>query len=128
MGDAFVNGMLLSSEAGARWGKMAEENQLITVIGEIVEDLATNQPRDLGEGFSQTVWQQVIDSAERHNDPGDFTALIGYEWTSTPDGDNMHRAVIFRDGGTETSQTQPFSSFDNQSPEDLLRSCQKNFA
>ena len=115
------NELLLSSEAGARWGEMAAQDQLIPVLGEIVNDLATNNQRDLGEGFSQSVWQGVIDAAEAHNDPGAFTALIGYEWTSSPDGDNMHRVVIFRDDADKVQNTLPFSSFDSPSPEDLWK-------
>nr|WP_294227201.1 DUF3604 domain-containing protein [uncultured Shimia sp.] len=120
-GVADGNEMLVSTEAGARWATLADEGQLEQALGEIVNDLATNTSRDLGDGFSKTVWQDVIDSAEQHNDPGKFTALIGYEWTSSPDGDNMHRVVIFRDDAAQVSQTIPFSSFDSPSPEDLWK-------
>ncbi|MDE0886418.1 MAG: DUF3604 domain-containing protein [Myxococcota bacterium] len=65
------------------------------------------------------VWQQVVDVAERHNSPGEFTALIGYEWTSWPKGDNLHRVVIFRDGADKVRNIMPFSSFHSDDPEDL---------
>jgi len=60
-------------------------------------------------------WKKIIDSANRHNDPGTFTALIGYEWTATPDGQNLHRNVIFR-GDTAPL---PFTRGDSMNPEDL---------
>jgi hypothetical protein len=65
------------------------------------------------------VWQHVVDVAERHNSPGEFTALIGYEWTSWPKGDNLHRVVIFRDGADKLRDIMPFSSFHSDDPEDL---------
>jgi hypothetical protein len=66
-----------------------------------------------------TVWQKVIENAERYYEPGVFTTFIGYEWTSGPDGNNLHRNVIFRDGADRTKQVVPFSALDSDNPEDL---------
>ena len=118
-GVTLQNEDLLATEAGARWGQMAADGQLLEVVGEIVTDAATDSPRDLGTEFTSSVWGDVISEAERHNEPGVFTAFIGYEFTSTPGGDNLHRVVVFRDGPDETSQVVPFSSFDSPNPEDL---------
>jgi hypothetical protein len=63
-------------------------------------------------------WQDIVDTAERHNDPGKFTSFIAYEWTSNPTSRNLHRNVIFR-GGRSKVPTLPFSAFDSQYPEDL---------
>ncbi len=62
-------------------------------------------------------WQEDIEAAERHNDPGTFTALIGYEYTSTGgDVDNLHRNVIFRGSAAPPA---PFTQLDSYNPEDL---------
>lgn len=67
-------------------------------------------------GFYRSVWEEVIASAERHNDPGRFTTFSGYEWTVAAGG---HRNVIFADGPERTGQIVPFSAFDSSDPEDL---------
>jgi uncharacterized protein DUF3604 len=61
------------------------------------------------------MWERFIKTADAHNDPGKFTALYAYEWTSIPNGANMHRNVFFKD----TPAAVPFSSFDSVQPEDL---------
>ncbi len=67
----------------------------------------------------RTAWERLTEAAEQFNEPGRFTALIGYEWTSSPAGNNMHRNVIFRDGKDEADQVIPFSNYDSSDPEDL---------
>lgn len=66
--------------------------------------------------FHRSVWEEVVASAERHNDPGRFTTFSGYEWTVAAGG---HRNVIFADGPERTGQIVPFSAFDSSDPEDL---------
>ncbi len=65
------------------------------------------------------VWQDALAIAERYNRPGVFTTLLGYEWTSGPDGSNLHRVVIFRDGTDKVSQVTPLSSRLGDDPLDL---------
>ena len=55
------------------------------------------------------------------NDPGTFTTLIGYEWTSTENGNNLHRNVIYRDGPYRASQMTPFTAAESFNPEDLWK-------
>jgi hypothetical protein len=118
-GVATGNALLTATEAGARWAKMANEGKLLEVFGEVVRDGATNQPRELDVRFAQSIWRDVGEAADRHNDPGHFTAFVGYEYTSTYEGDNLHRIVIFRDGADRTNQILPFSSFDSPAPKEL---------
>ncbi|TKZ20980.1 DUF3604 domain-containing protein [Shimia litoralis] len=72
-----------------------------------------------GTGFSEAMWPRVTAAAEQHNQPGAFTALIGYEWTSGPNGNNLHRNIIFRDGKALADQIVPFSAYDSEDPEKL---------
>jgi hypothetical protein len=58
-------------------------------------------------------------AAEKYNEPGRFTAIIGFEWTSGPNGDNLHRNVLFRDGKDKADQIIPLSYYDTGDPEDL---------
>ncbi len=57
----------------------------------------------------KSTWRRIIAAAETYNDPGRFTALIGYEWTSMIAGNNMHRVVLYRDGGATASQMVPYT-------------------
>ncbi len=69
--------------------------------------------------LAQLIWQDFIKIADQYNQPGVFSAMTGYEWSSTPKGDNLHRVVLFRDGAEKTSQTVPYSMFDSDDPEGL---------
>jgi hypothetical protein len=69
--------------------------------------------------FSATIWDDYLELAENFNNPGYFTTIIGYEWTSTEDGNNLHRNVLYRDGAQKASQMIPFTSAESFNPEDL---------
>ena len=67
----------------------------------------------------KSVWQQYTATAEKFNEPGRFTAMIGFEWTSVPGGNNLHRNVMFRDGKDKADQILPFSAWQSEDPEKL---------
>ncbi|MDG2079668.1 MAG: DUF3604 domain-containing protein, partial [Pseudomonadales bacterium] len=67
----------------------------------------------------KTAWHEIVDAAERHNNPGTFTSLIGWEWSSIPSGVNLHRVVITPENGETAKRFQPYGSDQSQYPEDL---------
>lgn len=64
----------------------------------------------------KSTWQRVIKAANDYYEPGKFTTFIGYEWSAIPDGQNLHRNVIFR-GDKAPENTH--SSNNSPVPEDL---------
>jgi hypothetical protein len=66
--------------------------------------------------LQRTAWDNQKKVTNKHNDPGKFTTLIAYEWTSIPFGQNLHRNVFFRD---DTGPVIPFSTIDSDRAEDL---------
>lgn len=72
----------------------------------------------------KSAWQDTVKAAEEYNDPGRFTALIGYEWTSNTGGNNLHRNVILRDNGDKAEQIVPYTTMKplgSDNPRDLWK-------
>ena len=73
----------------------------------------------LSRKFQRQIWDGVLEDAEEHNDPGRFTAIIGFEWTSTPGGNNLHRNVLFRDGADKAGLVLPLTVAEGVDPRKL---------
>ena len=84
-------------------------------------ELATHTGADplAGTNFGQTMWAKSTEAAERNNIPGIFTAMIGFEWGSAPNGANLHRNVIYRGGKDTADKVLPLSAYDTEDPERL---------
>jgi len=85
-------------------------------------DEGTPMPEVLAnKRLTQSIWENNNAAAEKYNEPGRFTAFIGYEWSSNAGGNNLHRVVMYRDGSGKANQMIPFSSFISENPEDLWK-------
>ncbi len=73
----------------------------------------------LDAALMQSTWERYVETADRFNEPGWFTALIGYEWTPTNSGDKLHRNVLYRDGADKAAELFPFTANDSLNPQDL---------
>jgi len=72
-----------------------------------------------GERIRETAWSETTAAADRHNKPGRFTAMIGWEWSSIPNGANLHRVVMTSADGETARRFMPFASTDSMYPDDL---------
>jgi len=108
---------MLADPTGRRWYDLIQEGGQAGVQAaiEIVQSLTqNNMPAALaslpGSDAYRSAWEQTIKAAEDYNEPGRFTAFIGYEWTSTDRGFNLHRVVIYRDDATRASVMEPYTT------------------
>jgi len=108
------------SETATKVQRFIAENPVFgpQQIGKLTS-LLNGDPLGSDPKLRRAVWDEVVDVAEQMNDPGRFTAFVGYEWGSMPNGNNLHRNVIFRDGPDRTKKILPFSAIDSGEPEAL---------
>ena len=93
--------------------------ELINMAGE--GGLEKMFPREQSRKNNMKVWQSHTGIVERYNEPGKFTAFMGFEYTLMPNGDNLHRVVMFRDGKLRADQVAPYDpGADQKEPVDKL--------
>ena len=120
---------LLADPQGRKWYDMIQTGKGGEAAWEIVMSFSQGKfPKALEyapgtPGFRST-WKAIIKAAEEANDPGRFTAFIGYEWTSVAAGNNLHRNVIFRDNADKASTIEPYTTtkpLGSNNPRDLWK-------
>jgi hypothetical protein len=105
---------LMATPQGKKWYDMIRSGQGAAAAMDIIRSFGQgNMPKGFplpGTRSYRSAWQETIDSAEAFNDPGHFTAFIGYEWTSNTKGNNLHRNILFRENGAKASLVEPFTT------------------
>jgi hypothetical protein len=99
--------------------RTGNEDDLMEAFKSMLNDAATGNSQFSSDEATRSIWNKFVHTAEKYNTPGKFTALTGFEWTSMPDGNNLHRVVVFADDVDKTSQILPYTVFDSSDPEDL---------
>jgi len=114
---------LLSTEVGKRWYDSIQKGgaEGLKVAYEVFGSISKRQELYKSDKIKRSVWEYVTGIATKYNEPGKFTAFNGFEWTSFPGGNNLHRVVIFRDGPDRVNQVLPISAFESENPEDLWK-------
>ena len=120
---------MLADPTGKRWYEMIQAGgqQGVQVAIEVIQAFSNNEfPEALaslpGTPAYRSAWEETINAAEKYNEPGEFTAFIGYEWTSNTAGNNLHRVVIMRDDGLRAGMVEPYTTLaplGSDNPRDL---------
>jgi hypothetical protein len=119
---------ILSYPQGRRWYDMIQAGNF-EVAFEIVGAFSQGKMADglvplPGSTAYRGAWEETIKAADQANDPGRFTAFIGFEWTSNTGGNNLHRNVIFRDNALRAGMVEPFTTqkpLGSDNPRDLWK-------
>mgnify|MGYP001825195711 FL=1 len=118
---------VLANKQGKRWYKAlksGDKKKMFATAMEIVAALNKPDPPFDTKNIVRNAWREYTALADKYNEPGRFSAIIGYEYT-TRGGYNLHRNVLFRGDASVANQTLPFSQFDSQNPEDLWKALDK---
>jgi hypothetical protein len=117
------NPSLMRDERLRRWHKMMNSSpeEGVQAAGELISAGSQGDipPDILNPDIARNVWQRYTRTADDYNEPGRFTAIIGYEWTSLITGNNLHRVLMFRGSARDANQIVPFTFADSTDPEDL---------
>lgn len=120
------NDEFLRNDTVARWHEQLNDtsgkDQLQTRM-EVMTALTDGSAPEIlfDRDFFADIWNNYVETADAFNEPGSFTAMIGYEWTSSTGGDNLHRNVLYRDGAETANAMLPFTTIESSYPEDLWR-------
>lgn len=112
---------LAKTKAGADLMALVEAGEGRKAFFKIVETANSLKPYEdfISKPIRASVWEGVAKAADRHNQPGVFTAFVGWEWSSITEGANLHRVVFMDEGAESAKQFVPYSLFDSDRPEDL---------
>ncbi|WFL75981.1 DUF3604 domain-containing protein [Altererythrobacter arenosus] len=115
--------LAMNDETVLRWYDMMHESpeQSQRAIAELIDAAANDRvpeallsDEETQDKATRDIWDAHLETLDRYNKPGQFTALAGFEYTLMPDGNNLHRVVMFRDGSARTKQVIPYPGLDTE--------------
>jgi len=120
---------IMADPQGRKWNEMMRSGEGAAVAVDIVRNFGAGTISKAilpvpGTDAYRSAWLATIDAAEAENEPGKFTAFIGFEWTSNTGGNNLHRNIVFRENGDKARLTEPFVTmkpFGSDNPRDLWK-------
>ena len=117
------NQKLLKDPVIRRWAGMLEAGKNALVGQEMIQAQSTGNLPDVikdGQDITRGLWLDMLKTADAYNQPGEFTAMIGFEWSAAPQGNNLHRVVVYRDGGDLAATRLPLdTAVSGMNPEKL---------
>lgn len=107
-GADIFNSLLPNAAVGSEWDPVQDPSNVLpdTFFGDTTL-------------VQKNAWHEIVDAAEQHNRPGEFTTFVGWEWSSIPTGANLHRVVFSPEGADKAKQYLPYGSDISQYPQDL---------
>ncbi len=114
---------VLATAKGKQWYAelmSGNHDRIFATAMDIVGSLSGDVAPIKSDKAVRNAWHAYTALADKYNEPGRFTALIGFEWTAIG-GYNLHRNVIFRGNASVANRTVPYSQFDSKNPEDLWK-------
>jgi hypothetical protein len=120
---------IMADPQGRKWNEMIQSGKGADAAVDIIVNFGKGTISKAifpvpGTSGYRSAWLETIKAADEANDPGRFTAFIGYEWTSNTGGNNLHRNVIFRENGDKARLVEPFVTmkpFGSDNPRDLWK-------
>ena len=120
-------GILIRDPTIKRWHDMLHKgpDESMQVAKELIDGFSQHKlpavmmDKQKGQENMRSVWDAHLDTIDRYNEPGKFSALAGFEYTLMPNGDNLHRNVVFRDGKDKVGKILPYSSLQGTSAAQL---------
>jgi hypothetical protein len=119
------NALMLATEWGKRMRAELQTNSRLSLFNMKPNDRQEMLNQLFTPEIRQGTWAAQVDAAERHNEPGKFTAFAGWEWSSTPNGKNLHRVIFTPSDAAIAKKFIPYSSNESQRPEDLWQWLEK---
>jgi len=110
---------LLRNAWGRRVHDLVKAGKPMEAYGAWGQEMAKNEDPLTDDHLTRTIWRRIVEASERYNEPGKFTALHGFEWSSSYKANNLHRVVVFRDSADKVRDLIPFSNYDSPDPEKL---------